>query len=223
MKLIHKQLGIRLEFKENIMNVLVVENPKVLTRLIDDFREQCLVNEGNWVLSESDIPISMKKYLFIILEPFSLDCNSKRILAKIYQNLEKEENCNQNQLRAEFNKSLMTYLDSICVQSDVPLTYCDEIDFQDILKMAKVQVDLHTDSLLEKVLEQILLEHQLFGTRLFVFLNLKAFLSEEEIQELYQECFYKKIDLLLIESNYVKKMDNESICIIDKDCCLIYL
>lgn len=223
MKLVHNQLGPQFEFKENLINELVVENPKILSELIQEMREQCAGEEGNWILSELDVPLAIKKYVTLILEPFSVDCNNKRILAKVYQNLEKEECRKQNELRAEFNKSLMGYLDSICMQSDIPLTYHDEIDFQDILKLAKVQIELQTESLLEKIVEQIRLESQLFGTKLFVFINLKAFLSEEDIQMLYKECFYRKIHLLLIESNYNQKNDNESVCIIDKDACLIYL
>lgn len=223
MKLIHNRLGLQFEFKENFVNELVVENPKILSDLIQEMREQCMGAEGNWVLSELDVPLVIKKYVALILEPFSLDCNSKRILAKVYQNLEKEECSKQNELRAEFNGSLMRYLDSICMQSDVPLTYHDEIDFQDILKLAKVQIELQTETLLEKIVEQIRLESRLFGTKLFVFMNLKSFLSEEDIHMLYEECFYRKIHLLLIENNYNQKSDNESVCIVDKDACLIYL
>lgn len=223
MRLIHNQLGIQLEFKENIVNELIIESPIIMVDLIEEMRAQCLGDEGNWVLSDDETLLSIKKCVSLVLEPFSLECNSKRVLSKIYQNLEKEQNQTKNLLRADFNEAFFRYVESICMKSDIPLTYCTEMDFSDILKLAKVQVDLQTGTFLERIMEHIRLEVELFGTKLFVFLHLKSYLNDNDIELLYQECFYKKVQLLLLESNDMKKMKNENICIIDKDCCLIYL
>ena len=222
MKFIHSGYVICIEFEENWMEVLVIESPQILTEIVIELKNQCMGQEGRFVLSKDNEILSMKKEIEFVLEPFSLDCNNKKILSKIYQTLEKNEVNYPNEYRAKFNESLMQYLDYICNQSEISLDYSENIDFQDILKMADVKVRTESETLLEQVLEQILLQNQLLGQNLFVFLNLKSFLSAEEIKELYKECFYKKIFLLLIESNVGEKMDEERVCLIDKDLCIIY-
>ena len=56
-----------------------------------------------------------------------------------------------------------------------------------------------------------------------VFINLKTFLSKEEVEELYKECFYRKINIILFE-NYDNNciIENEKRIIIDSDLCEIF-
>ena len=52
--------------------------------------------------------------------------------------------------------------------------------------------------------------------------NIKQYLTENEISELYKLAMYSKIQLVLIEFNmYGKKSEYENIYIIDKDSCII--
>ncbi len=52
--------------------------------------------------------------------------------------------------------------------------------------------------------------------------NIKQYLTENEISELYKLAMYSKIQLVLIEFNmYGKKSEYEDIYIIDKDSCII--
>ena len=66
------------------------------------------------------------------------------------------------------------------------------------------------------------LEKALCGTRLMVFVNLKAYLNEVELEEVYKMAFYNKIQLLLLESVKKDVLPAEKYCIIDKDKCVIY-
>lgn len=93
---------------------------------------------------------------------------------------------------------------------------------QDILKIAEVKVNIQAQTLLEKIIEYIKLCDQLLKQHIFVFLNLKVFLTRQEIEELYKECFYRKIHLILIEASHINRIEVEKTCIIDKDNCVIY-
>ena len=57
--------------------------------------------------------------------------------------------------------------------------------------------------------------------KLIIFVNLKTYLSDEEIEELYKISNYCKISLLLIESREKDWNGDEMEYIIDKDQCLI--
>lgn len=221
MRLLHNELCINIKFQEDRIQELIVENPRILSSVIHSLKNQCLGSDGDWVLSDDDSPISIKKYVSLILDPFSLDCNNKRILSKIYLDLEKHGNNNYSELRADFNVALMNYLEQVCFESDIPLVYDEEIQFQDILKLAGVRVDQNAENLLETIVNVMRLECALLGVKLFVFVNLKSFLDKEDLTLLYQECFYKKINILLIESKLSNKMIDEEISLLDNDCCFI--
>ena len=88
--------------------------------------------------------------------------------------------------------------------------------------MAEVKIEVQVQSILERIIEYIKISSNLLKQNIFVFLNLKLFLTEQEIEELYKECFYRKVHLILIEAIYHTKKIEEKICIIDKDKCVIY-
>ena len=54
-----------------------------------------------------------------------------------------------------------------------------------------------------------------------MFVNIKSFLREEEVKELYKEADYRKVHIILIENTMRDKIINENILIIDKDMCII--
>ena len=75
--------------------------------------------------------------------------------------------------------------------------------------MADVKIDIEADTLLERIVEHIKISCSLLERNIFVFLNLKLFLTEQEIRELYKECFYRKVHLILIEAVYMGKYPEE--------------
>ena len=59
------------------------------------------------------------------------------------------------------------------------------------------------------------------GIKVVCLVNIKDYLSDEEILELYLNANYNKIHIVLVESREAKVLSNEKICIIDKDKCII--
>ncbi len=222
-KLVHNKYGICLELEENKVNEMVVENPVMLTQIIRELGEQCEGNEGGFVLSEENRILPVEKFLILTKDLFSLDCNSRKILTRLYQKIEKRMETESGEERRVFYQGYIAYMESICEKSSLYLLYNEEPDMQEILKMAGLRIDVQKDSMLEGIVEYLKIVHELLGQSVFVFLNLKLFLTQEEIKSLYQECFYRKIQLILIEAVYREKFVEEKVCIIDKDRCFIYL
>ena len=72
----------------------------------------------------------------------------------------------------------------------------------------------------EQLLEMMRLHRECFRKRLFVFVNLKSFFSENEITLFYQSVFYEKLSVLLLESGQKEPVRPcEEVRIIDKDLC----
>lgn len=222
MKLVYSAYGIIFELEENKVNILVIENPTVLVEVVGRLNEQCEGKDGEFILSNENKILNISKSVSFVKDPFSIDCNNRKILTKLYQELERESMIDWNEEQQEFYKSYISYVTNLCKKSEFMLTFVDKPELQDILKMAEVKIEVQVQSILERIIEYIKISSNLLKQNIFVFLNLKLFLTEQEIEELYKECFYRKVHLILIEAIYHTKKIEEKICIIDKDKCVIY-
>lgn len=222
MKLIHNRYDIEFEFNENMVYGLVIENPMVFTEIAGELLRQCEEDEGSFVLSEDNKLLSISKTISFIFNPFSMEWNSKRILTKLYNVLcvELHDKWVEEQLALQSN--YIELMEKVCMSSEYALSYNAELDIQDIFKAGKLKINMEEGTLIEKISEYINMESKLLGVKIFVFINLKGFLTQEEIAELHKNCCYRKIYLLLLETRYSRKNEWEEICILDKDRCIIY-
>lgn len=106
---------------------------------------------------------------------------------------------------------------------DYDLDYSDSLEVKDFLKIMNLHFADDAESLLEKLIDYVQLLHEVLQVRLFIFINIRSYLSTEGLQQLYKQVFYNKGFILLIENNdnFIRE-DNEEVMIIDKDHCIIY-
>ncbi len=87
MKLVYSDLNLKFEFRENECQVLVVENPKTFSEIVGDFHRQMLGEEDKLVLSENDKVLLLEKNCDLIINPYDLEINNRRVLGKLYQEM----------------------------------------------------------------------------------------------------------------------------------------
>lgn len=224
MKLVHPDLENKIVFEENNINIVTIENKPFFSSLIQELRQQCLGGEGNFVLSDNDKELDITKAGMLIIDPFSIDINSKNIVSKIFSKLktltvDEEYYLETNKLKT----ALYSYLDSLLFDCDIPLTYQDDFDFSVLFKMMNVQVEYSGNTMLDKLIDYVSITAELLNIKLFFFVNLKQFLSYEELAALYRFISYTKIDAVLFEGSFIEnKHECEKHYIIDNDLCEIY-
>ena len=81
-------------------------------------------------------------------------------------------------------------------------------------------MDTEEIDMFERLLEYVKVLKSLCGVRLLVFVNVKNYLSETQIKELYKTVFYYKVNLLLVEAHQGKNLECEKNQLIDEDMCL---
>ena len=221
-RLTHGRYGFTLEIKENQVYEIVVESPAILTEVVKELTLQLEGSEGEFRLSEGEKLLSVEKNMVFIKDIFSLDVNQKKVLSKLYTELNESAYSICLQEKSEFIEAYISYLDSICEKSDLFLAYEEEPDVQELFKLAKLKIQADAVSVLELIIEYIKVMSRLMRLDIFVFLNLKLFLAKDELEVLYTECFNRKVCLILIEASLQEKMQYEKGCIIDKDKCIIY-
>lgn len=116
---------------------------------------------------------------------------------------------------------IITYLEELFQAVPYPLEFDIEGNMPGLLKTCHVEVDNQGESLLERLTNYMRALRQFCAVKVIFAVNLKSYLTREELGELYKYVFYEKINLILLENSAKEKLENESICILDKDMCII--
>lgn len=221
MRLVCSEYGIEIELQENQTGVLLVENSRVFQRMIYDLINQDRVTTGMFVLSEKDKICNLSKEAEIIINPFSLDCNEKRVQQKLFQEILEKALGDNLQETTELNRMIVSYLESITLSMPYNITFELEENIQGLLKIYGVAIEQNEENLLEKIINYLCVLSRLCKIKYFFFVNLKTFLETEELEKLYEFAAYEKMHFILLENKESGQLSDEKWCILDKDLCII--
>lgn len=101
------------------------------------------------------------------------------------------------------------------------IAYNLEFSWENLLKLYQVHFEPLCVSLLEKLVEYIKIASNLLNLKVIGFVNLKLYLTEEQLHYLYEIAFYNKVNLLLIENIENTQLEEEKLYIVDRDKCII--
>lgn len=221
MRLVYAPYGIELSLMENQMYTLVVENPRALCEILQDLVRQINGDTGEWILSETDTILPFAKNCALIDNPLMVNCNEKKILAKLYKELADNINSMMYEEYSQLNSDMVCFLEKLLHTVPYHLDMELGIDASTILKAYDVKMVEDGAAPLEILIDYLRAISSICGIRVVWLLNLKQFFSKEQIQQLYEFCFYEKICLINLEGQKNYSLKQESCVIIDKDLCLI--
>ena len=223
MKLVHTAYPLEIALRENQINVLSIENPAAYSRILEDLWCQTNGQLGDFVLSEGEKIKNMAKEMVCVFNPFDLDCNEKKILTKLYQLLKEESDDRLFLEGSMLNSEIVRYLDHLIQFVPYHLDYTFDFDVIGLLKLYGLKIESSANSLLERIVDYLRALHQICRVHIVAFIGLKQYLSEKELQQLYEMVFYEKIHLIIIEAAHSKKIEGEKCWLVDQDLCIIEL
>lgn len=217
MKIAHSIFNTPIEIIENKIAVLVIENRNFLQKSIIDLLGISQGRDGEYSFFIMNKEIN--KNIDVIIDIFNIEVNSTKNLTKLY-----------NQIKSEYiiGDSYNDYI-NLCNASNLFLTkvtgkfdYALEFDpgfeLNSFLKNQSLKFIFDSKSLLEKLVDYLKIMTEFLKTNIFILINIKSYLSEEELILLYEYVFQNKINILLIESEYKDSLkEYENVKIIDKD------
>lgn len=111
MKLVSPELSKAILSDENLVTEWIIESPVLFSQYVQALLRQCGGEEGQFVLSDRGRTVEISKYMEIVLNPFSVEINSKKILTKLYSELDKLANSEEMYLQTrQVMQSLIEYL-----------------------------------------------------------------------------------------------------------------
>ena len=221
MKLVNIKQGIEIEYYENDIIELVIENAGAFSDIIRMLIDQNNGGEGDFQLSSNSKSISLVNYSDIIIDYFSFSTNSKKIINKLYSNMESVAN-NMIEEKTSINAKLISVLDDISLSlGSADLTYNLDFKWTDIFKIYNVSFEEEYSDISERISAYIKILSMFTDVRLLFLVNLKAYISGNDLKNIYQIANYCNINLFLIESHEFVERTCEKRYIIDKDLCFI--
>ena len=219
MKLCIKYLDNNLVLNTSEVCALEIENKRYFYRVVNDLY---MASNGNIsddivLLDKNDKEINISNKLKIFLNFFDFGLTDKKYtndISKYIANNITDEN--KELLAKQYNKIISIYK-KILNDIDLPLIIDSEISIENITKIMKININSSKD-LLSNLFILIDLENLFHTKNILVFINLKQYLINEEIEELYKYSIYNEVQLILIDSqSYGTTLSQEKKLIIDEN------
>lgn len=215
-------MNIKINFLENIIKIeegkinnIEINNKSYFYRIVNELYK---VSKG---LDSEDVEIisseKKKNNINMILNLFDFELYTKKYLNEIIKYiLFNTPEITQEKINKKYNNFVLEILKLIS-EYDLPLNVNEEMNFQDILKNVKFSIN-NKKTILENLFLIIDLESILKINDLLIFVNLKQYLNEADIKELYKYAIYNDVKLTLIDNQlYKDKNEFENKIIIDSD------
>lgn len=209
------------DLSDGTLNTVVIENPVFLYRLLTDVNQQIEGCKGKAVVSQDDCPMDLSKTVEILNTFVPFDLSRKGLLTKITTALEKQALSPEHySTTMQMLGELEQYLNSLAFAFP-----CD-IDFPKLsagmlIKSASPEVRDDSTCLAEKVINYMELVREFERDKLFITVNLRNYISDEEAELFAGTVIPHGYQILMLECVEKKKLALENRLIIDSDLCEI--
>ena len=222
MKLVHSETPYALLESNSKCSEWIIENPETFSSYIQEIMQQCRGEDGRFVLSQGEKELDIAKNVEVIFDIFSVDCNDRRILSKLYAQLEQLAYGEMFYLRTrELAQRLKAYVMDLEQETDHILNMEQMLDLPSILKALGVKFESLEDVFFERMIRYMKLMSSILNKKLFILINARSFISDAQMQMLIDELKYQDFKILFVESFARDCIPSVQRCIIDKDNCVI--
>lgn len=200
---------------------LVIENQDVFRRFLLEIHAELSGDAGKVILSDDNTILKMAKSVELITEFVSFSLNEKRLLTKLNVMLEQmaanEEHYTDVLALLSETERLM-----LSISADLPCA----VDFtglqiSSLVKMAGVQIVNDSENEIETVFLYMQLVRELLGEKLFIFVNMRAFFSDKDMQDFVDTVTAHQFYVLLLDGHEYATLDRTRGFILDYDLCVI--
>lgn len=223
MRFAHPHMETVIDIDPQHIPCLVVENAGFFRQLVQDIYNQINGNGGDTVLSDDYRPVDFSKYADIIDSFASFTVNRKTLQSKIISALERTAVNEVFYLKtSELLQAVEQYFNELTMDSSAEL-YCAKLNISAIIKAVGISVAEEYAEPLEQYLDYMELMREYDRERVFVFINMRSYFSDEEMLRFMDTTSSQGYKIMLIDSKLCSLLPFEKRLIIDEDLCEILI
>ena len=210
-----------LEFQDGLINEVVIENPALMLMFLTTLSDGINGKETDAILSNNEKILDMSVSLEIITDYIDFQGNQKKFMTKLIHSMEKvalgAEFFEQTQkVIAEIEK----LMNDIAYETDLDIRY-EKLSVQTLLKSIGIQVNLDYNKLTERLFDYMELVRRFMGEQLFVLVNLRSYVSDEDMRQFASTVVSHGLHVLLVDNYAYPVLPTEKRLVIDADLCEI--
>lgn len=205
---------------ENSINVLEIHDKSFAVKIIKKIMSnENIFDDEFLVLLDSGKEINIQKNTIIITDFFNINLNDRKLLNRLYDLLEediKNDDSLYNEIN-EVNRLLINLLKDKINYSNFNLEIDEDLNIKELIKAYNVKFQQDNENhLLDYICNYIDIISELNLFKLVFLVNIKSYLNNKQLKELYKYILYKKVNVLVIEMNQYEKFENEKKLVIDE-------
>lgn len=205
MKIAHISLENILEFDESRMISWVFEDPQVYYQYVQELSKQTQGELGNFVVSDKGRSLKCDSDVQMIIGPFDIALNSKKISTLITKKLLKVAVENSDVLKfKQVSKSVSDYIFDLLQESNLPVEM-DEFEENDLIKAVLIKTK-ESDKFIENLTNYIDLILNLSSTKLLVLVDITPYIDLEYFDKFINFLMYQDINVLFVDFMKQDKM-----------------
>lgn len=216
----HQNFEKRLEWNENIhICELIIENPITLRNILQSITNA--TSESALSFTQNGEPLKLEKDVDIVLNPTKLEFNNRRATASLLKLLVKTSLSEDFYLEtSKIKTKIIQYLDKVIDAEDFIFEVTsDDFAIDDIAKAVSLHIVSDDDDFIEILTDYLAMMAELANIKLFIFLNLRSLITQEELVRFHHNLKNHQIDALLIEDYDRGAIKDAPRIIIDRDNC----
>ncbi|KAF3301022.1 type II-A CRISPR-associated protein Csn2 [Carnobacterium sp. PL24RED07] len=184
------------------LTVLTIEDVDVFSSVVEMIYRY---DEDSKLKLIDDKLVSLSKTkILTITDILGYNINSTPVLKLIYADLEEQLN-QKPEVKTMIDKMLSTIQDLIdyeLIDNELDLE-SDEITIQELFKVLGIQIEVLSDTIIEKIFEIIQVFKYLSSKKLLIFINIGAYLNKENLSEFSDFVSLNQLKVLMIEPRKV--------------------
>lgn len=191
-----------------ILNIEIY-NKKFFYRFIKDLN---LIENGNNIeeitaFNKQNEEITLTNKIEILSDFLDFDLYNKKYSSDFPKYIVKNsEEKNIDKIVKEYSK-VYDSISNIVNLLDIPITIKNDFDFESIIKSFKFEVNF-SDDLLNNLTDLLEIKLSLSKEKIYVFINLKSYLSNEDLLEFYKYICSKNINSIFIDTSKYEDFNN---------------
>lgn len=200
-------------------SVLIIENEHMLNGFCKEIYDQIRGEEGGFHLSDGE-DLDIKSNVDLLPRPWEIRLNESDVLKSLYKSMNKDAYDEEMCLKSlEISSFIETYVQKLADRQPFNII-CHQPLLSTLFKLTKVEF-CESESLLDNIFDYFLIKREYMGIRLFITIDLKSFLSPDDLKELFKFTSYNELNLLMIENKTSPLFTGCNTTTIDGDLCTI--
>lgn len=219
MKLAHIALENQIDFKDDKIVFWDIEDTQIYYEFVKELKNQIDGEDGNFVLSSNLKSLKLDSNAEIIVGPFDMAFDSKKIASLISKRIVKTAVEDEYFIKFQtIEKSIMEYLRNLIIDADLPVEV-GSIEIENLIKASSFKTS-ESNSFYDNLVNYVSLLLNLSKPKLLILVDIKRYIKPESFTQFLHFLQYEDINVLFIDCFLRKILNNGArTYFLDKDHC----